>query len=147
MESAHSEGIPVKVYRSQSLMLRFTLGISFLFLGVTQFTPSQHPAMVSVFEMGIPYVKDWLGFKAFSIALGSFEIFLAFWLFSGKLIRVAGFVILLIGIFSASLLFILKDLAWDQFPFLLSPGLGQILIKDFILVGIGFFFLFEKRVA
>ncbi|GEM_PF-3053866 len=147
MESAHSEGIPVKVYRSQSLMLRLTLGISFLFLGVTQFTPSQHPAMASVFEMGLPYVKDWLGFKAFSIVLGGFEIFLAFWLFSGKLVRMAGFFLLLIGIFSASLLFTLKELAWDQFPFLLSPGLGQILIKDFILAGIGFFFLFEKRVA
>ena len=147
MESAHSEGIPVNVYRSQSFMLRITLGISFLFLGITQFTPSQHPAMASVFETGIPYVKDWLGFKAFSIALGSFEIFLAFWLFSGKLIRAAGFILLLIGTISVSLLFTLKALAWDQFPFLLSPGLGQILIKDLMLAGIGFFMLFEKRVA
>jgi uncharacterized membrane protein YkgB len=128
-------------------MPRVTMGAVFLFLGIVQFTPSQHPAMASVFELGIPYVKDWLGLRAFSILLGSLEIFFAFWLWSGRLIRLAGFISMLIGMLAMSFLFTLKDLAWDAFPFLLSPGLGQVLIKDFLFVGIGFFMLFEKRTA
>ena len=140
-------GVPTKSTRSQSHMLRVAAGVVFLLLGITQFTPSQHEAMASIFESGIPYLKEWIGFRAFSILLGGLEIFFAFWLLSGRLIRLAGLITLGIGIFSMSCLFTLKDQAWDKFPFLLSPELGQFLIKDFLLAGIGFFMLFEKRVG
>lgn len=138
--------VSLKKAHSQSLMLRIAAGVVFLFLGVTQFSPSQQESMAAIFESGIPYLKDWIGFRAFAILLGGLQIFFSFWLLSGRLIRLAGLITLGTGIFSISCLFTLQDQAWDKFPFLLSAGLGQVLIKDLLLVGIGFFMLFEKRV-
>ncbi|MBI4431083.1 MAG: hypothetical protein HY587_05175 [Candidatus Omnitrophica bacterium] len=147
MAGENTNNVVERPRRSQSFMLRTTLGIVFLFLGITQFAPSQHEAMPTLFELGLPFLKNWIGFQAFSILFGGFEIFFAFWLFSGRLIRAAGLVALMLGAISFSFLFTLKEFAWDKFPFLLSPRFGQMLIKDFLFVGIGFFMLFEKRVA